>query len=94
MNNDDCDTDVRAELLRRWAAAARDPGTGVCDWLTQGAYAGMCADPEGVGGIFLSADEESQEDFEAEEYIPNHDADDVDLDSLEQTEGYEKKGWL
>ena len=52
VDNDVCDTDIRAELLRRWATAARDPGAGVCDWLTQGAYAGMCADPEGVDGIF------------------------------------------
>ena len=94
MNNDVCDTDIRAELLSRWATAARDPGTGVCDWLTQGAHAGMCADPEGVDGIFPRADEENQEDFETEEYIPIRDADDVDLDSLEQIEGYEKKGWM
>ena len=43
---------------------------------------------------FPRADGESQEDFETEEYIPIRDADDVDLDSLEQIEGYEKKGWL
>ena len=54
VNNNECDTDIRAELLRIWATFGRDPGVGVCDWLTQGAYVGISADPKGIDGNLLS----------------------------------------
>ena len=93
VNNDECDTDIRAELLRRWATVARDPGVGVCNWLTRGANAGLSADPEGIDGIFPLADTELEE-FEADECISTQSAESLDNDSMEQIEGYAKKGWL
>ena len=32
VKNDQCSTDIRANLLHRWADAARDPGAAVCEW--------------------------------------------------------------
>ena len=93
VNNDECDTDIRAELLRRWATVARDPGVGVCNWLSRGANAGLSADPEGIDGIFPLADTEFEE-FEADECIPTQSAESLDNDSMEHIEGYAKKGWL
>ena len=46
-----------------------------------------------IDGIFPQADTEV-EDFEAEENIPIHSAENLDSDSMEQMEGYAKKGWL
>ena len=90
MKNDECDTDIRTELLRKWAIVARDQGVGVCNWLTHGANVGMSADPEGIHGIFSRADAESQEEFETEENVSFHSADDLDVDSLEQIKGHDK----
>ena len=83
VNNDECDTDIRAELLRRWATVARDPGVGVCNRLTRGANAGLSADPEGIDGIFPLADTELEE-FEADECISTQSAESLDNDSMER----------
>ena len=53
VRNEDCDTDIWAEHVRRWATAARDPGVEVGDWLTRGAHAGTTADLHGADDIFL-----------------------------------------
>ena len=84
VNNGECDTDIRAELLRRWATVARDPGVGVCNWLTRGANAGLSADPEGIDGIFPLADTECEE-FEADECIPTQSAESLKKCWLEET---------
>ena len=56
VRNGDCDPDIRAGFLKRWAAAARDLGSGVCEWLTCGANVGIVADPQGSDDIFLGTE--------------------------------------
>ena len=50
--NEECSTDIRAHLLQRCATVARDPGVGVCRWLTYGACVGLVADPNGIDDVF------------------------------------------
>ena len=52
VNTDLCSTDIRADLLERWAQVARDPGVGVCGWLKYEANAGLSSDPVGLEGVF------------------------------------------
>ena len=86
VDNDECDTDIRAEPNKRRASVARDPGVGVCDSLTLAANARMSADPQGIDGIFPHADEGIYEDFESEENVATHNASELDTESLKQFE--------
>ena len=47
-----CSTDIRTNLLERWAQVARHPGVGVYGWLKYGADAELNADPVGLEGVF------------------------------------------
>ena len=70
VNMGECSTNIRAELLKRWSGAARDPRTGVCEWLKFGANAGLSADPTGIDGVFTRADDKtSPNDCLFEEFV-------------------------
>ena len=76
-NEEECSTDIRAYLLQRCATVARDPGVGVCRWLTYGASAGLVADPNGIDDVFprtLPTHSHDQEDRGEEECVAHSSA--------------------
>ena len=94
VDTGECSTNIRAELLNRWADAARDPGTGVCEWLKFGAHAGLSADPTGIDGVFTRADDKtSPSGCLFEEFVAHSKAaqDDEGKDQIRQCAD---QGWL
>ena len=74
--------------------AAKDLGVKVCEWLTQGANAGLPEDPQGLEGIFPRAVESDPTDNAPpdEELLARSSAA-HDLDAEKQIEDCAKQGW-
>ena len=94
VNNNHCTTDIRANLLHRWADAARDPGAEVCEWLKSGANAGLTADPYGIDGIFPRAGDEDEPDANFDDDFTAHSCAANDEEAAKQIRQYADRGWL
>ena len=80
--------------MKRWADAARDSGTGVCEWLKFRANAGLSADPGGIDGVFLRADDKtSPSDCLFEEFVAHSKAA-QDEEAKDQIRQNADQGWL
>ena len=94
VDTNGCSTNIRAGLLERWAEVARDPGTGVCEWLKFGANAGLSADPTGTDGVFPRADDKfSASDCLYEDFVAHSKAAQDD-EAKNQMRQYADQGWL
>ena len=94
ISNTRCSTDIRANLLRRWAHVAQDPGISVCDWLTNGAPAGIAAEHRGRDDIFSRADEDDPDDVAMDaNFVARSTAAHVP-EAARQSEDYGKRDWL
>ena len=95
VGTDLCSTDIRADLLERWAQVAQDPGVGVCGWLKFGANAGLCADPVGLQGVFPvdSHEEPGDEALCAQDGVAKRSVAD-DQEAMKHIWEYVNEGWL
>ena len=94
VDTNDCSTNIRAGLLERWAEVARDPGTGVCEWLKFGANAALSADPTGIDGVFPRADDKfSASDCLYEDFVAHSKAAQDD-EAKNQIRQHADQGWL
>ena len=90
-----CSTCIRSALLKKWAAVAGDPGAGICDWLVDGAGAGMARDPQGADCIFPAVPKGEQR--KGEQPCCNEGAiesNSIDAEAMRQIEDYARRGWL
>ena len=61
VNNELYTTRIRARLLEAWLRHAKDPGLPICQWLWEGAPAGLECDVNCLDGLFPRVPEEETE---------------------------------
>ena len=94
VRNPTCPTDIRIILLKRWAEIAQDPGVSVCAWLTDGAPAGLTAEPQGIDDVVPWAEEDDSDDVALDaNFVPRSTAA-HEPEAARQIEEYGEKGWL